>query len=93
MDLAGADADEVADGETDEIGVIDVENPDTEDVTEDVGKVLELGCERDVDSVPTVMVLVLDETDGFSIDWGMEIDDVAAGSGESNDPDIPLSLT
>jgi hypothetical protein len=45
-----------------------------------------------VDSVPTVMVLVPDEVGGFSIDWGMEIDDVAAGRGELNDPDIPCSL-
>jgi hypothetical protein len=95
LDLAGADADEedadeVVDGE---IGVIDVENPETEDVTEGVGKGLELGWKRDVDSVPTVMVLVPDEVDGFSMDWGMDFDDVAAGSGELNDPDIPLSLT
>ena len=38
------------------------------------------------------MVLVRDEVDGFLIDWGMGIDDVATGSGESNDPDIPHSL-
>jgi len=37
------------------------------------------------------MVLVLDEVDGFLIDSGMETDDVAAASGELNDPDIPLS--
>jgi hypothetical protein len=92
LSLAGADADEVADGEVDEIGVIDVENPETEDVTEGVGKGLELEWESDVDSVPTVMVLVPDEVDRFSIDWGMEIDDVAAGNGELNDPDIPRSL-
>lgn len=39
------------------------------------------------------MVLVLDEVDSFLIDWGMETVDVAAGSGESSDPDIPLNLT
>lgn len=39
------------------------------------------------------MVRVPDEVDGFLIDWGMEIDDVAARSGELNDPDIPRSLT
>jgi len=88
LSLAGADTDEVVDCETDEIGVIDVESLEREDVAEGVGKG---GWERDVDSVPTVMVLVPDEVDGFLIDWGMEIDDVAAGSGESNDPDIPLS--
>lgn len=78
----------------DEIGVIDVESRETEDVTEGAGKVLELGRERDVDSVPTVMVLVLDEVDVCSNDWGgMGIDDVAAASGESNDPHIPLNLT
>ena len=38
------------------------------------------------------MVLVLDGVDGFSVDCGMETDDVRAGSGESSDPDIPLSL-
>ena len=90
---AAVDVVEVVDGETDEIGVIDVENPETEDVTEGVGKGLELGWGRDVDSVPTVMVLVPDEVGGFLIDWGMGIDDVAASSGELNDPDIPLSLT
>ena len=41
--LAGADADEVVDSETDEVCVIDVENPETEDVTEGVDKGLELG--------------------------------------------------
>jgi len=91
LSLAGADTDEVVDGETDEIGVIEVESLETEDVTEGFGKELELKWERDVDSVPTVRVLVPDEVDGFSIDWGMEIDDVAAGSGELNDPDIPRS--
>jgi hypothetical protein len=39
------------------------------------------------------MVLVLDEVGVFVSDWGMEDVDVAAGSGELNDPDIPLSLT
>jgi len=53
-------------------------------------KRLELG--RDVESVPTVTVCVPDEVDGFVSDAGMGIDDVAAGSGESNDPDIPASL-
>jgi len=91
LDLSGIDADEVVDNETDEVSVIDVENPEKEDVTEGVGKGLELGRERDVDSVPTVIVLVRDEVDGFLIDWGMGNDDVAAGSGESNDPDIPHS--
>jgi hypothetical protein len=57
---------------------------------EGVGEGLDLGVERDVDSVPTVMVLVPDEVD-FPIDWGMEIDDVAASSGDFNEPDIPLS--
>lgn len=47
MSFAGADADEedageVVDGKTDEIRVIDVESPETEDVTEGVGKGLEL---------------------------------------------------
>ena len=98
LSFAGADADEedageVVDGKTDEIRVIDVESPETEDVTEGVGKGLELRWERDVDSVPTVMVLVPDEVDESSIDWGMGNDDVAAGSGELNDPDISLNLT
>jgi hypothetical protein len=93
FNLAGADTDEVVDGETDEIGVIEVESLETEDVTEGFGKELELKWERDVDSVPTVMVLVPDEVDRFLIDWGMGIDDVAAGSGELSDPDIPRSLT
>lgn len=98
LSLAGADADEedageVVDGETDEIRVIEVESPETEGVTEGVGKGLELRWGRDVDSVPTVMVLVPDEVDESSIDWGMGNDDVAAGSGLSNDPDISLNLT
>lgn len=38
------------------------------------------------------MVLVLGEG-GVSIDWGMGTVDVAASSRESNDPDIPNSLT
>jgi len=38
LDLAGADADDVVDSEADEICVVDVENPETEDVTEGVGK-------------------------------------------------------
>ena len=92
LDGVVAGADEVVDSEADELCVIEVENPETEDVTEGVGKGVELGWEREVDNVPTVMVLVRDEVDGFLIDWGMGIDDVAAGSGESNDPDIPHSL-
>jgi len=91
LSLVGADTDEVVDGETDEIGVIEVESLETEDVTEGVGKELELKWERDVESVPTVMVLVPDEVDGFLIEWGMEINDVAAGSGELNDPVIPVN--
>ena len=39
------------------------------------------------------MVLVGDGVEGFLIDWGMGTVDVAAASGESNDPDIPRSLT
>jgi len=42
--------------------------------------------------VPTVVEAVPDGVDGFFIDWGMGIEEVAAGSGEANDPDIPLSL-
>lgn len=81
LDVADADADEVVvDGETDDgIDVIDVESREAEVVTE--GVVGKRDCERDVDSVPTVMVLVPTEVDGSLIDWGMEIDDVAAGSG------------
>ena len=93
LELAGADADEVVDSEADETGVIDVESLEAESVVEGVGKRLELASGRDVDSVPTVMVLVLDGEDGFVIDLGMAIDDVAASSGESNDPVIPRSLT
>jgi len=37
------------------------------------------------------MVLVRDEVDELLIGWGMGTDDVAAGSGESKDPDIPHS--
>jgi len=55
-------------------------------------KELELGWERDVDSVPTVIVGVTDEVDEFSIDLGMGIDAVAEGNGELNDPDIPVSV-
>jgi len=69
LELTGADADEVVvDSEIDDICVIDVENPETEDVTEGVDKGLEVGRERNVDSVPTVMVLVFDEVDGFLIE-------------------------
>lgn len=93
LDVFDADADEVVDGEADEIGVVDVESPETEDVTRRVRKGLELGLERDVDSVPTVMVLVPDEVDGFSIDLGIAIGDVAAGRGDLNDPHIPRNLT
>ena len=83
LDLTGADEDKVVDGETDEIGVVDVESLEAEDVTERVGKGLELvwEWERDVDSVPIVMVLVPDEVDEISIDWGMDIDEVASGNG------------
>jgi hypothetical protein len=87
-----ADADEVVDGEADEVGVIDVENLETEDVTESVRTGLELGSERDIDSVPTVMVLVPDEVDGSLIDLGIGIGDNAAASGDLNDPHIPRSL-
>lgn len=43
LDGSSAGANEVVDGEADEIGVIDVESPETEDVTEGVRKGLELG--------------------------------------------------
>lgn len=43
LDESSAGADEVVDGEADEIGVIDVESPETEDITEPVRKGLELG--------------------------------------------------
>ena len=99
--LAGADAvEEVVDIGAD---VVDVRSPDVngaeevagrEDVGgEDVGEGLELGRKREGDRVPIVMVVVFDdEADGLSRDLGMGIDDVAEGSGELNDPDIPLSL-
>lgn len=80
FDVVVAGADEVVDSEVDEICVIDVENPETEDVTDGFGKGVELVSRGEVDSVPTVMVLVRDEVGGFLIDWGMGSDDVAAGS-------------
>jgi hypothetical protein len=69
----------------------DVENPEVTDTEEDAGR-LELERGRDVDKVPTVAVAVPDGVGRFFIDWGMEIGEVAAGSGEANDPDILLSL-
>jgi len=89
LELAVADAEEEVDNI--ETAGLDVENPELDVKEVDVGGRPEVGGERDGDKVPTVSVLVPDRIDGVWIDWGMGIEDVAAGSGELNDPVIPVS--
>lgn len=90
--LAVADAEKEVVEEEVKVGACDVENPEVTGTEEDARR---LGLERgrDVDKLPTVAVAVPDGVDKFFIDWGMGIEEIAAGSGEVNDPDISLSLT
>jgi len=85
--VVGAEAEEDVDIET---AVCDLENPEV-DLTEDVGRELEVERGGDLERVPIVAVFVLDGVGWSLSDWGMGIEDVAAGSGESNDPDISLN--
>lgn len=79
-----------------EAGIVDVESLEMDVRVDGVAAVADaskgLDRERDVASVPTVMVRVPDEVDESVSDSGMGIDDIAAGSGELNDPDIPVRL-
>jgi hypothetical protein len=90
LELAVADAEEEEEVDNFETAGLDVENPELDVKEVDVGGRLEESV-CDVDKVPTVAVLVLDRIDGVWIDWGTGIEDVAAGSGELNDPLIPVS--
>jgi len=97
----GAGVGEVVDVEVDvevEEGIVAVDSLELSETADGVavvvgaGKELGRGRETDVDSVPTVTVCVSDEVDEFEDEVGMGIDEVAAASGESNDPDIPVRL-
>lgn len=80
-DEGDIDVDSLDDVEDDET---DVDAPKLEGVV--------MGCSDVFGTVPTVIVFVVPEAAGRVRDAGIGIFDVAAGSGLSNEPDIPTRL-
>lgn len=78
--IVGLEVDAVSEGDDS-----DVKNPD-----DDGWVVTELNGGRDVKRVPMVIVVVSVPAEVVCDGMGME--DVAAGTGEANEPDMPSSL-